>query len=690
MANEESKHLGPSQELTDNQRRAKSKYYSHNYLHVDLNSEDLISSHNANVQYWNKYMDNNSLNHEYRKGNTYTAEEERILGNKKKSLVRFNKIITSVRTIVGNFVNNKYDVKYAPFEPQDQDVSDIKKQVYAWHQHHTETPIKDMYLLNETITGGWAWQESYMEVVPGKKPLLVVKNQNTFAIYPDPNSMDLIEMSDCQFIDRVGWFDINTLMNQFPDWAGQIYGDLNGYEDSQLGMYTQTNRSADRGHEVQNERNGRFKVIERFYKLYKKHYYSIDDAGDRVDFENDDQAQKFIDKNPGSDLYHEKDEQLWYCVSCPSFQAGQFLYNGPYHNQPRDPVSKKIMFTLVRLIYENDGAEINGLVEYLRDPNKLVNSMVGNILHAAKHAANTSILVDPIKFDEEQLFDLQKHHADGDRTFMTKPGAGVNNAVGLMPQGGAAPDNSKVLEFADAMTNEFVPPSSKGMSEGSGVSGTLNKQWVQQAFIQLLGPIKNYMHFLKQRAKLWQYYDMEYMTDYEVIRVINKDKPLDPDFLELNKPYVDNYGAIRKFNDITVAEYDIIMEESYQSPQVRDKIREDIGRILQGPAAAQDPVLATALTAYDLKLSDAPQEMKDFVMEWSQVLKQAKAAADQAAQQTQDINNMGTELSQVEQLQTIADREAAATPARPNLQLEGATGNPQSRNYSSTKQLAGV
>jgi len=100
--------------------------------------------------------------------------------------------------------------------------------------------------------------------------------------------------------------------------------------------------------------------------------------------------------------------------------------------------------------------------------------------------------------------------------------------------------------------------------------------------------------------------------------------------------------------------YDMTFEDSWRSPTVRDKVRQQIIQLQQNPAVGQDPTLNAFLTYYFLQLSDAPQEMKSLVKEHSQVIAQAEA---QKRQQEQD----SAALEQQGQMQDIAQKEAEGT-----------------------------
>lgn len=653
------------------------QYYSWRELHKQKEADDLIRNHNAVEQYWSEFNDKREEMYNFRKGRQWSDEELALLKEKKKTPVVFNKIINTVRTIVGTFIQNKYDVKPAPLKPTTQDISDIFTQLYHWTAYHNHVDSKDAGLIQDALCGGWAWQESWVEVAPGMKPRINVKNQNNFAVYPDPNSQDLIERSDMQFIDRASWLSLGELIEAFPEHTAILNDRLKSYEVYTDGHYEPVKRYADRSHQNKWERNGRFKVIERFYKVKRKHFTAVDmETMEEVDIGYDlsTNEQDQINSNyPQMKMLHRMEEFLYLAVAIPVFEVNQFLYNGPYHCQPRDPRTKAIMFPLVDLVCESIGGEVNGFVEYMVGPQKIINSMMGNKLHSAKHATNTSLIGRKDAFDEDDKRDVERHHSDGDRTFWVKAGQDPASAMSLLPQGSTNPDTDGSLNYATAFEEEVssTPPAMKGLSEGN-VAGVLNEQRIQQSFVQLQGFVKNYMHFLRRRAKLWMYYWQEYFTHEEVFRVTEKKHPDEPDYFAVNQLGVNQYGELEVKNNLAAGEYDMVFEDSYQSPTVRDKVRQQIIELQNSPSVQQDPVLNTMLTMYFLKMSDAPQDLKDYALKHSQVVAQEQARLQQQeqaqAQQSlaQNQQQMQTEeLNQAEQLQRIAQAEAEQTALAP-------------------------
>jgi hypothetical protein len=144
-----------------------------------------------------------------------------------------------------------------------------------------------------------------------------------------------------------------------------------------------------------------------------------------------------------------------------------------------------------------------------------------------------------------------------------------------------------------------------------------------------------------------------------VIRILEKKNPEDPDFIAINQIVMDEFGQPKRINTLDSADtYDITFEDSWRSPTVRDKVRQQIIQLQANAAVQQDPTLNAFLTYYFLQLSDAPQELKSMVREHSQVIQQAEAQKAQMEQQT-------AQLEQQSMMQDVADREAQSTTMPP-------------------------
>lgn len=583
-------------------------------LHKITDAGVLVASHDSVVEFHVPNMETRELCHNFLAGDPWTAEEREVGRQKKKPLTEFNPLKTSERTFVGNIIQQRYDIKPAPREPNDQSKADVYTHMYHWTADLTETRYKDPNLVRSAWAGGNAWQESFVEVTPGKKPRIIVNNENNFAIYPDPNRRDLVNNSDCEFIDRESWMSRSQLCDAIPDKEDEI---LAGLPDPTSTEYERIKVHADRAHEYQNYRNGKYRVIERFYKVRKKNWFGVSPQGERMDIGQDvsqEVRQSFKEDYPDYNLAMEREEYLHLAIVCPSL-GNVFLYNGPYHCQPRDTTTGKIMFPLVELVDEElDGQPVGHVFSQISGI-KLINSLLTNALYQAKNAAGQSHVGSADHFDETTRADIEENHNDGARTFWKKPGAPEGSGLTLIEQGQAAPDNSPLLEYASNYVVEVssTPPSMKGQSEGN-VAGVLNEQRIQQSFIQNQPFTNNYLAFLTRRAKLWKYYWKEYWKGEDVIRILEKKDDKDPDWIKINEIVTDTWGNVSRRNTFDDADaYDMTFEDSWKSPTVRDKVRKQLSELMGNKASQEDPELNAMMFAYFLQLSDAPQEFKSQV-----------------------------------------------------------------------------
>jgi hypothetical protein len=516
--------------------------------------------------------------------------------------------------------------------------------------------MKDPLLVNEAWIGGNAWQESMVEVAPGKRPVIRVYNLNPFSVYPDPNSRDLVERRDCRFIDRVTWLTLSELCDQFPEQAEELKKRL---ADVNTGTaFDPDKRYADRAHEWKSQRNGKFKVIERLYKAVRTYAFGVSEEGERLDIGWDPEPKQvgdFQQDYPEHRLHRQREEEFWLAIICPSC-GNEFLLNEEYHCQPKDPVTEELMWPWVEIIDEELDGEPSGHVEHEVGPSKVLNSMMVNKLHQAKHAAGQAHIISPDHFPEDGIEDIAENIADGSRSVVKKKGAPPGPGVELVPQGKFGQDGNEAIDFTANFMDEAssTPPAMQGVSEESGVSGKLNEQRTQQAYIQSAWSNNNYKHFITKRAKLWVYYFQTHFPNEMTVRILNKKDSKGPDFVTLNQTVQDPYGGVKKMNDINTLRYDIAFEDSWQSPTVRDKVRQQITQLMGMAGVQLDPVLAANLTLFFLKMSDAPQELKDFIQEHSQVIAQSE-------QQKQATEADSASLQNQQAMQQIADAEAAAT-----------------------------
>lgn len=566
-------------------------------------------------------------------GKHWTDEEEAFFKRKKKTAIVLNQLKPAERTILGLFIQNKYDVKFSPREGDDsQGLSDVLSKLYAYTAYSQDWAYKDISMVRQAWCGGVAYMEVYVDAQPGKEPCLLSQVLNPFSIFFDPESRQVITREDAEFVDRHTWVSFAYLQERWPEFfisEEEMAGGASGYVPSK--------EYVDRSAQYYDAKNNRYKIIERYYKTRKKVFYGMDLEWNRVDFK--DQSQIAKAKSEGYQIFSETQEVLNLAIACPAApnKANEYLYNGPYHCQPRDVVTKKIIWPFVEMVAEEINGKPSGFVKHLYQANRLINSSVSNIFHANKHASSTGLIRKKKLFgaNEKMAKDFDKNHTDADRVFEADNGADLGADLSPIPKSIVSNDTRQTYDIGDTEFQRLssTPPSIQGNAESGPTSGVLNSQRIEQSFVQLQPFIANIKFFLRRRAELAYYYWREYYTYPKEIKIIGQKaakagQPKQPQSVVLNqevptKDWQGNLtGDVMRVNDINAATFDIGIEDSYESPTYRAKRQQQLSDMI-AKAQGMDPELAAVLFGQFAKSTDMDQEAKDAIDQMTQKRQEA-------------------------------------------------------------------
>lgn len=570
-------------------------------------------------------------------GKHWTDEEEEFFKKKRKTAIVLNQLKPAERTILGLFIQNKYDVKFSPREgDESQGLSDVLSKLYAYTAYSQDWAYKDISMVRQAWCGGVAYMEVYVDAQPGKEPKIYSQVLNPFSWFWDPESRQVITREDAEFGDRHTWVSFGYLQEKWPEF----FVDENEMAGSGTSGFVKSKEYVDRSAQFYDAKNNRYKIIERFYKTRKKVTYGMDGEWNRVELKDPNQIAKA--KSEGYQIFTETQEQLNVAIACPAapIKADEFLYNGPYHCQPRDLVTGKIMWPVIELVAEEINGKPLGFVKHLYQANRLINSSVSNIFHANKHASTTALIRKKKLFgaNERMAKDFDKNHTDADRVFEAADSADLTSDLQPIPKGIVSSDTQQTYDIGETEFNRLssTPPSIQGNAESGPTSGVLNSQRIEQSFVQLQPFIANIKFFLRRRAELAYYYWREYYTYPKEIKIIGQKaakagQPKQPQSIVLNQeiPATDwrgqPTGDVMRINDINAATFDVGIEDSYESPTYRAKRQQQLSDMI-AKAQGIDPELASILFGQFAKSTDMDQEAKDAI---DQIAQKRQEAANQ-------------------------------------------------------------
>jgi hypothetical protein len=639
-------------------------------LSLSRSAQDLVQHHQNVLSYYAAEDKKLERGFNFLRGEQLTAAEKEGYRERGRTPVIFNKLKTSERSMLGVFLKRKMDMKWATNKPVDQDLSTIMEALRLWDAENCEDEYNDVELIRQAWAGrGVAYQECYVSAVPGKMPRIKSNSLNPYYVHFDPESRMLISRKDAQFVDVDSFATKEQLVEAWPKAKELIErgkettrNDVNSYS-SVARVYN------DRGAQVDIERNGKYKVTERYYRIRKSYFYCIMRAEQKTVEINEEEINLFKKKYPDEKINSGFREELWLAVVCEGISNTVYLHNEKYHTQVIDPKTERVMFPILEYAIESLNGDPSSFVEHEIDPQKVINAMIGNIVNSATHGASSAKLMNAGAFiNEKEAQNAANYHSDSNKVFRVKSGF-ADKAIQNIENNNVSSDVHSGLDYANAFQEEVsgTPKNMQGAQEKQE-SGVLYSQRLEQSLNQLQVVFLNYKHFLEQRTRLRYMYQRLYYTEEMTFKVVDKtllkETPLEgQEFLTINKkiPAMDHFGnhipgEVKVVNAINDALFSLTAEESVKSTSYRQKVMAQLEVLLQSPAAQNDPVLMAGLFLGFLDMSDAPEAMKELARNRSSILEQH----DQQKMQQEQLANAQQEqnIRQQEQQEQEAAMEA--------------------------------
>lgn len=594
---------------------------------------DLVAHHREVVSYHGPRKTLMARCYDAARGRIWTTSEHADATVRNKSLLGVNILKPKERTILGLFVQNRYDMRFVPRQPDEQGMAQVFEQLRIYDSYVQEDERLDIELLRRAWAGGTAYQECWMDTAPGRESRMRTANVSSFAVYWDPDSVDIGARTDARFVDIDSFMAPEDLVAAFPDKEGRILAAPSSESGSSVSSYERTpgsSRVADRDHESRDSRNGKYRVVERYYRVNSKVARVYSDEGLRLEMPEGVDPRGWASAH-GAQLVEDQVEELWYAAACPALLRDEYLYNAPHSCQPRDADTGRILWPVLELAAESLEGDATGFVEQELDVVRAISASLTNMVTSSKHAASQAQLVDDTAFrDAKEAEKFKRHHSDADMSFSVKAGR-VGDAAAPVRHGSVSAEVAQSMEYSKKFSDEIgsTPPPLMGMNQKT-VSGVLNAQFIEQAVLQLMPFIRNYKDYLKRRAMLRFAYWQQYYTYPMTFRVLDKEaqKSLG-EYLSVNEPQPEidrwgNYtGNVVLGNGIRrEVPYDILVEEGTKTATYRMRVQQQLSEMMSSPVTQMDPVLAAFMLMEYMRLSDVSPELKERMAQHSSVLAQ--------------------------------------------------------------------
>lgn len=626
--------------------------------------------------------------------------------------VVFNRSAILIDAVIGYENNNRQETRYIPRTQGDAKVNELLTEAARYFRDQCDAEFEESDAARDMFISGMGWTNDRLSDERNPEYDLVRDRVDPFEMLWD-STCKKPNLADARYVIRKKWMDKKEAKNILPEWDGEyVQAEWLGGDDSEQDEPNVTNpRKSYRQGLDGNTAKRDVPVIEYQYLEYiTEHEMTNPKTGEviKLDDEQWDELDEESKANAENGVVpHKALRRSEWCRV--------WLIGGEIIKKDK-PYPKGCTYHCITGKRDRNTGQWFGVMRSLIDPQKWSNKWLMQIMHLINTMAKTGYDVE--KGAIENQADFEANAARPGKINVFTDGALQKLRVQRREMASLPPDLSNLMAYANDSLSDVsgINQELLGMADREQ-AGVLEYQRKQSA-VTLLAPLFDSLRrYRKMAGRCWLYFMQTYLTDGRLVRITNDEgNPEHVPFTAGPPPMGHNGGppmdgqeqpqqppmpdpALKQFFDPGVSEYDVIVDQSSSSPNLKEETWMALQPLIQtigeqfGPDEWElvldySPMPESFMEKYrEIQQKKAaqppkpsPEEMKiqaDMQMKQQQLqFDQQKAQQDgqieqQKAQAQMAIKQQDSQASlQIEQVKAAALLELKKTELEFTMQLE--------------------
>ena len=537
--------------------------------------------------------------HDYYDGDHWEEEDKLELEARGQKAAVYNVTKQALDWILGTERRTRVDYRVLPRGEEDAPGAEVKGKLIKYIQNVCHEPMERSQAFGDMAKSGLGWLEVGIRSDWEDEPLFVAY-EDWRNIWFDPYSRRN-DLSDCRFIFRVKWVDLDVAMAMFPDRrdvlkASAMTGDQayqatvegtdeinEGYEDAETQMMTATDMTEDGNRESSRQR---VRLFECWYRFPEQ--VQIIRGGGEVNlgpiqngiYDPENPHQKALVDNGFASLYDALKMTMRVMVYCEGFVLQET--RSPYkHN--RFPF---VPFWGYRK--KRDGSSY-GVIRNVRDPQDDLNKRRSKALHIL---ATNKAIVDDNAVDDWDEFADELNRPDGimkkrtgTQIELIRDNAIADQHIGLMEQ------DRGYIQYASGVSDDMMG------RKTNAVSGVAIQSRQNEGFALTMELFDNARFSVQLAGELQLSLIDQFYTKEKKVRIVGPSG--ETEFVAINATDPETGMPI---NDITATQADFVVDTANYATTVRQAMFESFGEMM----TKLPPEISMAILDLWVELSDLP------------------------------------------------------------------------------------
>ncbi len=546
-------------------------------------------------------------------GNQWLADDKDVLNEQKRPPITFNYSEKMIDAVVGAEVSARQEVTYSPRGMEDAPLAETWTNAAKWVRDNCDAEDEESEAFRDALICGMGWTHSHMSYIEDLDGKLVIDRVDPLEMLSDPTASKS-GLADRRYNFRIWWVDEKEVKRMWPNAMTFPEDDMN----TGRGVIRQGHRYEDSDEEQDIHKD---QVQIRYYECVENEpVYRVATQNGVIEVPPADFSgmKEALD---AAGIQHVKQFKRVYYYGF--FAGDSLLEGGP------SPCQVGFCYQPITCKRDRNKKTWYGLTRVMKDPQRWANKWLSQILHIINTNAKGGLLaeagafVDPTKAAEEW--------AQPDSITLLNEG-GINK-IEQKTMAGYPSGLDRLMEFALSSLPMVTGINLEALGLANRDQANVLEQSRKQAAYGLLAPLFNSLRrYRKNQGRVMLAFIHKFISDGRMVRIGG---PESQQFIPLT-------------HQEDAPEYDIIVDQSPSSPDVKEKTWTTLGQIIPAMMKAGIPIPPDLLDFTPLPIS-LVTKWKQFISQQQQTSPQMQAMQQQFQQQMQQMQQQLQQLAQENQ-----------------------------------------
>jgi hypothetical protein len=521
-------------------------------------------------------------------GEQWEQSDKDKLNEEGRPPVTFNRTAPMIDAVSGLEINNRQTIRYYPREIGDVKPNEILTATADWIRDQCDAEDEESEAFRDASICGVGCTETRMDYEEEADGKVIDERRDPLMVFPDPSSKKR-SYKDARYVFHAEWVDKTEIESRWPDkevaWSDDDLGSQTPGDGDRSFLYDGDNPDVD----VHKD-----KGLVLHYQCWKKEpYYRLFDPFQQKNVELSEEEFEKLKENGSklgmtfnrADVAGEKD--ISYVKQFKKVYYRGFFCGSTELEYSRSPIQTGFTFKFITAKRDRNKACWYGIVRVLIDPQKWANKWLSQVLHIVNSNAKGGAFV-----EEGALVDKRKAQDE-----WAKPSPLILLTEGSIEKikertPSAYPtglDRLMMFAFDSLPYVTGINLEMLGMANREQ-AGVLEQQRKKSAMAILAPLFASAREFKKEKGRLYLEFIEKFIPEGRIVRVVGQGKAQ-------YVPFTKQPG---------VSTYDVVVDESPDSPDFRSEVWTSIREIL--PAVIKQ---GGAIPPEVLKYAPMPSEAAD-------------------------------------------------------------------------------